>query len=112
MATVNSTSGDISTGLAGSCAMADPAPHHEKKSCSMASLSEPELLALRGQRIQLLQQLDDPLPEARFVAQVMAVHLPAPGSGVETLLLLLEDGHNIDQMDYADVASLTLLQML
>lgn len=88
-------------------------PQHEleKISCSLASLGESELLNLRGKRIRVLQRVEH-LPVSRFIAQVMAVQLPAFGSGVETSVLILEDGYSSDQLDYVDVSDLTLLEVL
>lgn len=87
-------------------------PHQlEKMSCSLASLGESELLSLRGKRIRVLQQVEH-LPVSRFIAQVMAVQLPASGSGVETSVLILEDGYSSDQLDYVDASELTLLEVL
>ncbi|WP_165666185.1 hypothetical protein [Metapseudomonas otitidis] len=87
---------------------------HEKKSCSMAALSELELLDLRGKRILVSEQFKHTLPDARFVARVMAVNLPLPNSGLETSLLLSQEGYgeDFDTMDYAPVSRLTLIDRL
>lgn len=85
---------------------------HENKSCSMASLTEQDLLKLRGKLIQVVQQFKHSLPDSRFIARVMAVHLPAYNSGVETSLLLLQEGCSLDEADYVDVSALRLLRRL
>lgn len=112
MANTNSIEHRESAGFSAAAANGSLTAQHEKVSCSMDALSELELLELRGKRIQVVQQFEHTLPEARFVARVMAVHLPAPDSGVETSLLLLEDGYSLDQVDYVDVSRLTLLERL
>lgn len=81
----------------------------EKISCSMANLSEHELLGLRGKSITVLRRFSIGVPDERVVARVLAVHLPALGSGVETSLLLADVDHGLDTPDYVDVADLTLL---
>lgn len=101
--------------IAGFAVVSQPADNSfqlEKISCSMATLSEPELLDLRGKRIKVVQHFQNALPDERFIARVLAVHLPASDSGVETSLLLIEDGHGADSGDYVDVADLTLLEQL
>ncbi|OWP50070.1 hypothetical protein CEG18_16675 [Pseudomonas nitroreducens] len=52
------------------------------------------------------------LPASRFIARVMAVQLPAPGSAIEASLLLLEDGSDDDRMDFVDISHLTILSVL
>lgn len=83
----------------------------EKISCSLSSFSESELLELRGKRIRVLQSFKYQ-PVSRFVAQVMAVSLPVQGSGLETSVLLREEGCNAEELDYVDAAQLTLLEVL
>jgi hypothetical protein len=84
----------------------------EKISYSLQSFSEHELLCLRGKRIHLIQRHDSFLADSQFFARIMAVQLPAAGSSVETSVLLLEDGYAEDQMDYVDIAKLTVLEVL
>lgn len=86
-------------------------PELEKISCSLASFGEADLLALRGKRIDVLQRSEH-LPTCRFVAQVMAVQLPALGTGVETCVVIHQDGHEADYLEYVDVSELTLLEVL
>ncbi|WP_165666570.1 hypothetical protein [Metapseudomonas otitidis] len=112
MANANSIEHLESAGFSAVAVNGSLTAQREKISCSMAALSELELLELRGKRIQVVQQFEHTLPDARFVARVMAVHLPAPDSGVETSLLLLEDGFSLDEVDYVDVSRLTLLEQL
>lgn len=111
MANANFTGVPTLQALEGALELSQPRGELEKISCSLSSLGESELLNLRGKRIRVLQRVEH-LPVSRFVAQVMAVQLPAPGSGVETSILILEDGYSSDQLDYVDVSDLTLLEVL
>lgn len=86
-------------------------PELEKISCSLALLSEAELLDLRGKRIRVLQSFRYQ-SASQFTAQVMAVNLPLSGFGFETSVLLRQDGHSVDYLDYVDVSHLTLLEVL
>jgi hypothetical protein len=81
---------------------------HEKMSRSMVSLTEGDLLDLRGKRIQLIQASEYGFPEERVIARVMAVAVPAAGTNIKTSLLLLPDGCEPDYMHYHDVTTLTL----
>lgn len=110
MATANVTGTPAAQGFLAAHPGASETSELEKISCSLASFGDAELLGLRGKRIRVLQNFGY-LPVSRFVAQVMAVHLPASGSGIETSVLLREDGHSIDQLDYVDVTQLTLLEV-
>lgn len=111
MATSNVTGTPAVQGPSAIQSGASELPELEKISCSLASLGESELLGLRGKRIRVLQSFMYQ-PVSRFVAQIMAVHLPASGSGIETSVLLREDGYSADQLDYVDVTHLTLLEVL
>lgn len=111
MANANVTVTPAVQGFSSTQANLSGVPELEKISCSLASLGESELLDLRDKRIRVLQRVEH-LPVSRFVAQVMAVQLPAFGSGVETSVLILEDGYSSDQLDYVNVSQLTLLEVL
>lgn len=111
MATANFTGTPSAQGFCDAQPDTNKASELEKISCPLASLGEPELLNLRGKRIRVLQTLEYSAM-APFVAQVLAVHLPASGSGIETSVLLCEDGHNTDQSDYVDVSHLQLIEVL
>jgi hypothetical protein len=111
MANANFTGIPAAQGCKGSREPHLPQHELEKISCSLASLGESELLDLRGKRIRVLQRIEH-LPVSRFIAQVMAVQLPAFGSSVATAVLILEDGYSSDQLDYVDASDLTLLEVL
>jgi len=111
MATANVTGTSAAQGFCAGKSGPNKTAELEKISCPLASLGEPELLDLRGKRIRVLQILEYS-PMTPFVAQVLAVHLPAPGSDIETSVLLCQDGHSSDQSDYVDVSHLQLIEVL
>ncbi|MFG8561890.1 hypothetical protein ACEPTN_31735 [Pseudomonas aeruginosa] len=108
MAALNVTQAGVTTAVQEFDAAASAAVHHEKISSSMAALSVPELLGLRGRRVHLVR-FPGRAFECQLSAQVMAVVVPAPNAPIGASLLLFEDGESVDLMDYVDASELRLV---
>jgi len=76
----------------------------------MAAIHSTDVLALLGTTVDLVEAVPMPCgPESRrYRARVMAVQMPAPGTGIECSLLLLEEGLPPDCMDYVELDRLQL----
>lgn len=89
----------------------------EKISCCLDGMASIEPLSLVGKRVrvgELLQaDYDDdrgPVDESFvYEAKVLAVHIGSADDGIETSLLLKQDGF---EPDYVDISRLTLLKVL
>ncbi|WAB91024.1 hypothetical protein OSS47_23270 [Pseudomonas citronellolis] len=112
MANVDSIQAHVNAGARATLTGCEKDSQLEKISSSGMTLGESDLLGLRGKRLDVVQSRGAFLPESRFIARVMAVQLPAPGSAIETSLLLLEEGSDDDCMDFVDISHLTILSVL
>jgi hypothetical protein len=117
MAVSNFTQTSMNTVGSAFVAYSQPPFQIEKISCWLDGFSTAEPLSLLGKRVRLGELLqadydDDRGPvEESFVyeAKVLAVHVGSADDGIETSLLLKEDGF---EPDYVDIGRLTLLKVL
>lgn len=115
MAALNLTQVNVGIAVAGFMLSEGLAFQYEKISCWNGTLLEVEPLALFGKRIRVgehtqgIYDADGYVHESVFYeAKVVAVQLGSVEDGIETSLLLRQDGM---EPDYVNVSSLTVLEV-
>jgi hypothetical protein len=117
MAAFNSTETPTLSGFAGFPVNLLSMPELEKISCSIKGKIQVHPLQLMGKRIRYAEVLQvevgidegDALESFISSGTVLAVHLGSIEQGIETSLLIQQDG--FDFSDYSNVSNLTVLEV-
>lgn len=118
MATFNSTESPVTKGFAGFSANLLSMPELEKISCSVKGKAFIHPLQLMGKTIRFGEVVESEIGLGEgwahesliAIGTVLAVHLGSVQHGIETSLLISQDGGSDPY--YADISKLTVLEVL
>lgn len=118
MAALNGTQAGVSAAVQGFSALGGISVQLEKISCWKGAFFSADPFVLLGHRIRLGEQLQACYDDERglvdesivYEARVVGVHIGSAVDGIESSLLLRQDGYTHE--DYVDISRLTVLEVL